>query len=71
MTEKKTTPSDSNPVSLDKAANANSLQHAIERLENLSSDFVEKFESYDSLEAGCLSCSFTVAEDRRIKRPTK
>lgn len=33
------------------------LRAAIDDLENLSIGAVQNFDSYDSLEAGCLSCS--------------
>ncbi|MDN3568011.1 hypothetical protein ACFQY5_18925 [Paeniroseomonas aquatica] len=46
-------------ISAQKAAAAKNaaLENALEQLENLAIGTVESFDSYDSLEAGCLSCS--------------
>lgn len=40
------------------------LQTAIEKLENLSLGTVETYDSYDALEAGCLSCSGVKNQDK-------
>lgn len=46
------------------SAKAVAVKAAIEKLETLSLGTVEKYDSYDALEAGCLSCSGVKAEDK-------
>lgn len=42
------------------------LEQALLDLENLSTHLVKRNESFDNLEAGCLSCSFSAAEERQL-----